>query len=123
VQEVTQAGNGDGMYELTIGVEDCSVVENVMVRAWIDCVMPGDLATETELALSKQGDCSWKANFCVPERSRAVFAYRVGLLAEAGASWSLRIRECGQTARTLIDDGDVFAMRKEWRLGTCHTQG
>ncbi len=113
------------MYELTIDVDDCAASEEVLVRAWIDYLQNAELTTEVELALSKEGANKWTANFSVPGDSlEDAFAYRVGLVAQPGASWSLRIRECnqGDGSRTLLEDGDVLTTRKEWLLGTCDSQ-
>jgi hypothetical protein len=113
------------VYELTIDVDQCTSNDEVIVRAWIDYLQNAELTTEVELALSKDGANKWTANFSVPEASDDdAFAYRVGLVAQPGASWSLRIRECsaGDTTRTLLEDGDVLTTRKEWLLGTCDVQ-
>jgi len=113
------------VYELTIDVEDCTANDEVIVRAWIDHLQSAELTTEVELALSKESETKWTANFSVPgQHDDDAFAYRVGVVAEPGASWSLRIRECDERrmARTLLEDGDVLTTRKEWLLGTCDTQ-
>lgn len=113
------------MYELTIDVADCTADDEVLVRAWVDCLQSAQLTSEIELALSKQGSGQWSANFCLPERSDDdAFVYRIGLVAQPGASWSLRIRHRTDAAgsRTLLEDGDVLTMRKEWLLGTCNMQ-
>jgi hypothetical protein len=115
------------MYELTINVEDCTS-DDVIVRAWIDVLRNAALSTEIELALSKQGARQWSATFSVPnadaEHQDDLFAYRVGLIAQPGASWSLRIRQHSdeKIIRTLLEDGDVLTTHKEWLLGTCDAQ-
>lgn len=114
------------MYELIIDVED-TPDDEVIVRAWIDYLQIAALSSEVELELSKQGHSQWTANFCIPkenvEDEDDLFAYRVGLIARPGASWSLRIREHDdKLTRTLVEDGDVLTTRKEWLLGTCDTQ-
>jgi hypothetical protein len=113
------------VYELTINLEDCTENDEVIVRAWIDCLQSAELTEEVELALSKQSGRKWTANFCVPaESDDDAFVYRVGMVAQPGASWSLRIRERtdARVSRTLLEDGDVLTMRKEWLIGTCSTQ-
>lgn len=134
------------MYELTINVEGCTADEEVIVRAWIDVLRNAALSSEVELALSKHGQTQWSANFSVPhvhahahahanehgaenanedeEYEDDLFAYRVGLIARPGASWSLQIRERSdeKITRTLLEDGDVLTTHKEWLLGTCDTQ-
>lgn len=112
------------MYELTIDVEACASNEEVIVRAWIDQLRSAELTTEVELELSKQSGNTWTASFDIGEGGVEAFAYRVGLIAEPGASWSLRIRDCRdeQAWCTLLEDGDVLRTRKEWLLGTCDTQ-
>lgn len=128
------------MYELTINVEGCTADEEVIVRAWIDVLRNAALSSEVELALSKRGQSQWSANFSVPHahtnehgaenanqdegHEDDLFAYRVGLIARPGASWSLQIRERSdeKITRTLLEDGDVLTTHKEWLLGTCDTQ-
>lgn len=115
------------VYELMIDVEDCTANDHVIVRAWVDHLRSADLATETELALSKRGENQWKATFSLPsaDDDDDLFAYRVGLVAKPGASWSLRIRKCRENmlADTLLEDSDVLTTHKEWLLGTVDTQG
>jgi hypothetical protein len=115
------------VYELMIDVEDCTANDHVIVRAWVDHLRSADLATETELALLKWGDNQWKATFSLPteDDNDDVFAYRVGLVAKPGASWSLRIRKCRENklAHTLLEDGDVLTTHKEWLLGTVDSHG
>jgi hypothetical protein len=120
------------MYELTINVEGCTADEEVIVRAWIDVLHNAALSSEVELALSKHGQSQWRANFSVPKENQEeneeeeddLFAYRVGLIARPGASWSLQIRERSdeKITRMLLEDGDVLTTHKEWLLGTCDTQ-
>ena len=113
------------MYELMVDIDDCTANDEVIVRAWIDHLQSGELTSEVELALSKQGVNKWRAVFDVADsEDDDSFAYRVGLIARPGAAWSLRIRECNNSAdesRTLVEDGDVLTTRKEWLLGTCDT--
>ena len=111
------------MYELTIDVDDCTANDEVIVRAWVDCLQCAQLTSEIELALSKHGGSQWSANFCLPDQNDDddAFVYRIGLVAKPGASWSLRIRDCSDAdnSRTLLEDSDVLTTRKEWLLGTC----
>jgi hypothetical protein len=105
-------------YELRVEIVSSEPTESE-VRAWIDRHMHGDLATEVELKLRRDEDGAWLGEFDLSDTSDAGFAYRVGVVAESGAVWSLSIGQRGNEEFKLLEDSDVLTERKHWLLGTC----
>ena len=109
-------------YELRVSIASPTTLDCASVRAWVDGNLDDDLESEEELDLAREADGSWSGKFRLTGRARA-FAYRVGLLGERGAVWSLLITECGSARRRLLEDSDMLEGRKEWLLGTCDSYG
>jgi hypothetical protein len=105
-------------YELRVKIVSAEPTE-AQVRAWIDRHLEGDLATEVELDLRRDEDGAWLGEFDLSDTSDAGFAYRVGVVAESGAVWSLSIGQRGNEECKLLEDSDVLTERKHWLLGTC----
>ena len=105
-------------YELRVEIVSSEPTESE-VRAWIDRHMHGDLETEVELKLRRDEDGAWLGEFDLSDTSDAGFAYRVGVVAESGAVWSLSIGQRGNEEFKLLEDSDVLTERKHWLLGTC----
>ena len=109
-------------YELRISVVAAVKVE-ARVRAWIDDNLEDDLGSETELDLTRVEDGIWSGEFLAPSAKFSGFAYRVGMVAEPGAIWSLCIAQNGASKRLLLEDSDTLSERKQWLLGTCDVTG
>jgi hypothetical protein len=105
-------------YELRVEIESSEPTEPE-VRAWIDQHLHGDLATEVELKLRRDEDGAWLGEFDLSDSDDAGFAYRVGVVAESGAVWTLSIGQRGNEAFKLLEDSDVLTERKHWLVGTC----
>jgi hypothetical protein len=87
------------------------------VRMFVD-VSPGEgLGRECEVALVR-GTEGWSGAFEVPDDHSDLILFRLGLCAEEGGLWSLRMahRELGHE---ILFDGDQLALAKCWIVGTC----
>jgi hypothetical protein len=105
-------------YELRVKIVGSEPTESE-VRAWIDRNLAGDLATEEELPLRRDEDGAWLGEFDLSDNCDPGFAYRIGVVAESGAVWSLSIGQRGNAESILLEDSDVLTERKHWLLGTC----
>lgn len=85
------------------------------VRMWIDDQQSGDLASEQEVELVREGSAEWVAAFS----ARGPFLYRIGIVAAPGSRWALTFRTTGEQAEELLYDSDELTMAKEWVIGTC----
>jgi hypothetical protein len=107
------------LYELTFALEESTNQDQIRVRAWIDSDMDAGLGNEAELPLVKASGARWSGTFTLRANKPFAFAYRIGLLTEPGARWSLVIRRRERAESVLLEDADVVTTRKEWLLGTC----
>lgn len=85
------------------------------VRMWIDDQQSGDLTSEQEVKLVRDGAADWVAAFS----ARGPFLYRIGIVAAPGSRWALAFRTTGEHAEELLYDSDELTMTKEWLIGTC----
>jgi hypothetical protein len=88
------------------------------VRAWIDLEPDIGLDTELELSMRQVTDTEWVGCFTLIGTRPQRFLYRLGLAAEPGTHWSLRVRHRG-LQRDILVDGDTLAISKCWFVGSC----
>jgi hypothetical protein len=101
-------------HEFVLKLESNPGVEP-QVRMWIDDQQVGDLATEQEVELVRDGGAAWSAAF----RAEGPFMYRIGIVAAPGSRWALEFRTAGDESEELLFDSDELTMTKEWLVGTC----
>lgn len=103
----------DYLIKLKLEVDADSTAQ---ARIWIDGAIPGDLWSETEVALEHDGQGAYSGRFTAPEGR---FMYRVGMLARPGTIWSLSIQALGSNGHELLFDSDEVTLPKEWLVGMC----
>ena len=103
----------DYLIKLKLEVDDDSEAQ---ARIWIDSDLPGDLWSETEIPLDRNGHGAWAGQFSAADGR---FMYRVGMLAQPGTVWSLSIQTLGSRGRELLFDSDQVTLPKEWLVGMC----
>jgi hypothetical protein len=101
-------------HEFVLKLETTAGIEP-QVRMWIDNQQSGDLASEQEVRLVRDGSAAWTAAF----RADGPFLYRIGIVAAPGSRWALAFRTTGEQPEELLYDADELTMTKEWLVGTC----
>lgn len=86
-------------------------------RFWVDSQSERGLNSEIELPLKRGSGNSWSGTLAIEKKSSQLL-YRLGLLAHAGAVWSLTIRNRTQRY-TLLSDTDELGAGKAWLTGLC----
>ena len=104
------------LIEVRINLESTLASVTPDVRAWVDLRPEGGLESEIELPLLRSSENEWSGAFML--RDRLDFLYRIGLMAHAGARWSLSVRRRG-ASRELLADGDTLPLAKSWLVGSC----
>lgn len=87
-------------------------------RAWVDLEPDGSLHSELELPLHPQGPGRWMGVMGVAEPTPECFFYRLGIVAHAGAQWSLKVRDRA-LGRDILVDTDTLTASKCWLIGSC----
>lgn len=107
-----------GLIELsvTLGITEHGLIPQA--RAWVDLEPEGNLHSELELPLHPQGPARWLGVMGVAEPIPDCFFYRLGIVAHAGAQWSLKVRDRA-LGRDILVDTDTLTSSKCWLIGSC----
>jgi hypothetical protein len=106
------------LIELRVSLEITSPSCKPEVRAWIDLEPDIGLDSEVELPLRQLSGPEWVGCFTLAQARPQRFLYRLGLAAEAGVDWSLRVHS-RRSRRDILLDGDTLATAKCWLVGSC----
>jgi hypothetical protein len=107
-----------GLIELTVTLSGAERSRIQQARAWVDLEPDGSLHSELELPLHAQGPGRWMGVMGVAEPTPECFFYRLGIVAHAGAQWSLKVRDRA-LGRDILVDTDTLTSSKCWLIGSC----
>jgi hypothetical protein len=107
-----------GLIELSVTLTIAERGLTPMARAWVDLEPDGSLHSELELPLHLQGAGRWMGVMGVAEPTPDCFFYRLGIVAHAGAQWSLKVRDRA-LGRDILVDTDTLTSSKCWLIGSC----
>src|SRR5690349_20622633 len=107
-----------GLVELSVSVRSVQsrIVQQSLTWAWLD--PDADSHREFELPLLLHADWRWVGVMGFAETSAENFFYRLGIVAHAGAEWSLNVRD-RTTGRDILFDTDMLTSAKCWLIGSC----
>ena len=107
-----------GLIELTVTLRLAERGLIPQARAWVDLQPDGGLHSELELPLHAQASGRWMGVMGVAEPTPECFFYRLGIVAHAGAQWSLKVRDRDRR-RDILVDTDTLTSSKCWLIGSC----
>jgi hypothetical protein len=107
-----------GLIELTVTLSLAERGLTPQARAWVDLQPDGSLHSELELPLHPRGSGRWMGVMGVAEPTPECFFYRLGIVAHAGAQWSLKVRDRDR-GRDILVDTDTLTSPKCWLIGSC----